>query len=77
MKERGKQLNQYQKFLDMEETPFESVDNVHGEYILKNKLWIGLRDWIEFSRDCILTKFADIKVDEIQKQVDNFDKAAN
>ena len=49
MKERGKQLNTYQKYLELEDTPFESVNDVFNDWNLKYKLWKGLEEWIELS----------------------------
>lgn len=69
-------LNQYQKYLDLEETPFESVDSVFQDWSLKYKLWNGMSEWIRLQRDWINMKFKEINVEDIQKQVDKYDKAA-
>ena len=53
MKERGKQLNQFQKFLELEESHFECVNDVFNDFGLKNKLWSGLKEWIELSADWV------------------------
>ncbi len=45
MKERGKQLNEYQKFLELEDTPFEAVNDSYNDWALKLKLWKGIEDW--------------------------------
>lgn len=52
------------------------MDLVVNDWGLKNKLWNGLKEWIELSREWVLTKFNDIVVEDIQKQVDKYDKAA-
>ena len=67
MKERGKQLNIYQKFLDLEETTFEAVNDSYNDWVLKQKLWKGLDEWIFLSRDWIRTMFNQIDVETIQK----------
>ena len=67
MKERGKQLNVYQKYLELEETPFESVNDVYSDWNLKFKLWKGLDEWIYLARDWVNTKFTAIDVEDIQK----------
>lgn len=63
--------------MDLEETNFESVENVFMEWNLKCKLWNGLKEWRELSQSWLFTKFKDINVDEIQKLVDKYDKSAN
>lgn len=65
MKERGKQLNQYQKFLDLEETTFEAVNDAFNDWNMKFKLWQGLDEWIYLSRDWTRTRFNQIDVEEI------------
>lgn len=65
MKERGKQLNEYQKFLELEDTPFEAVNDSFNDWSLKLKLWKGIEDWNQLSRDWVRTKFNKIDVESI------------
>jgi hypothetical protein len=44
---------------------------------VKYKLWDGLRQWIDLSKGWVDTKFKEIKVDDIQVQVDKFDKQSS
>ena len=76
LKERGKALNRYQDTLDLEQTPFESVDNVKIEWNLLHKLWKGMVEWREFAQTQIHTKFKDIEVETITKTVEKYDKAS-
>lgn len=76
MKVKAQKLNQYQKYLELEETPFESVSDTFYDWDLKYKLWRGLQQWIDLSKEWINTKFNQIQVEEIQKQVDAYDKMA-
>lgn len=62
--------------MELEETPFESVNDAFSDWNLKHKLWKGLDEWIYLSRDWINTKFTAIDVEDIQKQVDKFDKSS-
>ena len=77
MKERGKQLNTYQKYLELEDTPFESVNDVFNDWNLKYKLWKGLEEWIELSASWVGQKFSSIDVESIQKLVDKYDKSSS
>ena len=36
-------------YLELEDTPFESVNDVFNDWNLKYKLWKGLEEWIELS----------------------------
>ncbi len=65
MKERGKQLNIYQKYLELEDTPFESVNDVFNDWNLKYKLWKGMEEWIALSQEWVGTKFNSIDVENI------------
>jgi len=63
--------------MDLEETSFESVENVFNEWNIKQKLWNGQKEWDELFKSWIYTKFKDIAVEEIQELVNKFDKLSN
>lgn len=44
---------------------------------MKFKLWNGMSEWIYLQRDWVSMKFREINVDEIQKQVDKYDKSSS
>lgn len=49
----------------MEETVFESVNDVQEQWQIKYKLWNGLKIWTEVSKGWLMTRFIDIDVEEI------------
>lgn len=63
--------------MELEDTPFESVNDVFNDWNLKYKLWKGLDEWQYLARDWINQKFTAIDVEDIQKQVDKYDKSAS
>ena len=51
LKNKGKKLNDQQKFLEISETHFESIENTYMDFTLKYKLWTGLSQWFELSQE--------------------------
>ena len=41
IKEKGKTINELQKYLDMSPTFFESIESLTMDFSLKKKLWVG------------------------------------
>jgi dynein heavy chain len=77
IRERGKLINDQQRFLEIPETSFDTLDQVLLiDFNLKKKLWNGLRDWNRLTENWVGTVFREIDVENIQNQVDEYDKIA-
>jgi len=59
------------------ETPFDALTDLKIDWGLKFSLWNGRQEWDRLQQDYIFTKFEDIVVEDIQKNVDKYDKEAS
>ncbi len=61
LKDHAKKLNTFQLALQMEYTNFDRLDEFESEFGLIEKLWLGRKDWLQFSSNWYKMHF--LKVD--------------
>ena len=65
LKSTGKKINKQQKFLEIAESHFDSIEDTYLDFTLKHKLWHGLKDWIIMSEKWLQTQFNNIDSETI------------
>jgi len=51
IKEKGKLVNEQQRFLQVNEVYFETIDTVTNLFNLKKKLWHGLKKMLSYTEE--------------------------
>ena len=75
LKEEGREINDQQKFLEVQQMAnFECIEDTYFDFNLKQRLWKGVDDWNVKLKTWKETIFCEINRDQIQEQVDQFDK---
>jgi hypothetical protein len=66
IKEKGRILNEQQRFMEITEIYFESVDELFNDFQLKKKLWLGMKEIIAYTKEQEVIALDDIDVEKIQ-----------
>ena len=74
--EKSKKIQEFQKTLDMDVTPFDYVDEARSKMLYRAKLWRSLNEWKELIESWKNSPFEMIEVSEISAKSDNYTKVA-
>ena len=74
VKAKGKRVNDQQRFLEIEEIYFENIDALNNDFQLKKKLWYGLKQIINYTKEQEVVPLYLIDVEEIQNNLTNIVK---
>ena len=76
LREQAERYRHYQAKLKQPLMDMDSIEAVEEEVQLKAKLWRGISDWESKEQEWKVMEFADIDVEDIEKQVQQFLKTA-
>ena len=74
IKAKGKLVNDQQRFLEINEVYFETIDTLNNDFQLKKKLWYGLKQIITYTKEQEVVPVDFINVEEIQNNLANMVK---
>ena len=69
IKEKGKTVNDQQRFLEVNEVYFESIDVLYNDFTILKKLWYGLDRMRGYYKDWLDIPLKDIQVEEIEEKL--------
>jgi dynein heavy chain len=69
IKNKGKMMNDQQRFLELNEVYFESVDFLYNDFTLVKKLWYGMKKMKQYYEEWLDIPLKDIIVDDIEDKL--------
>ena len=76
IKTKGKLVNDQQKFLEVNEVYFESIDILYSDFNLLKKLWYGLKQMKQYYEEWLDIPLKNIDVEEIEEKLSTMVKAS-
>ena len=76
IKKKGEVVNDQQKFLEVNEVYFESIDELVSDFSIVKKLWYGLDKMRKYYKEWLGIPLKDIVVEEIEEKLSEVVKAS-